>query len=115
MAFQGSQPFFNDAVGSTVVNIKASGQTLLGGLKLVNTTAAAAYLQFFDMPAASVVLGTTAPKWVVRLGANETTNPSDITPPIAFSGVTGGGLSCAGTTTPGGNTQALISVAAWYE
>lgn len=114
MAFQGSQPFFNDAVGSTVVNIKASGQALLGGLKLVNTTAAAAYLQFFDMPAASVVLGTTVPKWVVRLAANESTNPSDITPPIAFTGASGG-LSCAGTTTPGGNTQALISVAAWYE
>lgn len=112
MAFQGSLPFFNDTVGATVVNIKASGQALLCGLKLVNTTAAAAYLQFFDMPAANVTLGTTIPKWVVRLGASETTNPSDLTPPVMFSGT---GLSCAGTTAPNGATPAVISVAAWYE
>lgn len=112
MSFQGSQPFFNDAVAGTVVNIKTNGQALLCGLKLVNTTAAAAYLQFFDAPAASVVLGTTVPKWVIRLGANESTNPSDLTPPVAFLGT---GLSCAGTTTPGGNTGAAISVSAWLE
>lgn len=109
--FEGSQPFFNDAVAGTVVNIKSNGLALLCGLKLVNTTAAAAYLQFFDAPAASVVLGTTVPKWVIRLGASETTNPSDLTPPVQFLGT---GLSCAGTTTPTGSTGAAISVAAWF-
>jgi hypothetical protein len=112
MAFQGSQPFFNDAVAGAAVNIKANGQALLCGLKLVNTTAAVAYLQFFDVPAASVVLGTTVPKFVMRLSANETTNPSDLTPAIQFYGT---GLSIAGTTTANGALGAAISVSAWFE
>jgi hypothetical protein len=103
-------PFFNDAVAGAAVNIKASGNADLFMLKLVNTTAAVAYLQFFDIPAASVVLGTTVPKWVIRLSANETTNPSD-TAELAFRGT---GLSIAGTTTPTGAVGAAISVSAVF-
>lgn len=109
--FQGSLPFFNDNVAATPVNIKSNGAALLCGLKLVNTTAAAAYLQIFDVPAASVVLGTTVPKWVIPLSASETTNPSDMTPPIQFTGT---GLSIAGTTTAGGSVGAQLKVAAWF-
>ena len=111
MAFQGGLPFFNDAVAGTVVNIKSNGFADLYSAKLVNTTAATAYLQFFDAPATSVVLGTTVPKFVLRLSANETTNPSEIGVPLMFRGT---GLSIAGTTTPGGNTGAAISVSAVY-
>jgi hypothetical protein len=109
--FQGSLPFYNDNVAATPVNIKSNGMALLCGLKIVNTTAAVAYLQVFDLPAASVVLGTTPPKWVIPLGASETTNPSDMSPPVQFTGT---GLSIAGTTTPTGNTGAQLKVAAWF-
>lgn len=111
MSFQGALPFFNDAVAATPVNIKINGLALLKMLKLVNTTAAAAYLQFFDIPAAQVVLGTTVPKWVIRLSANETTNPCDVGA-IQFTGT---GLSIAGTTGPGNAVGAAISVSAAYE
>lgn len=106
MPFQGGIPFFNDAVGNTVIAVKANGFAQIFMMKLVNTTAAAAYLQIFAKPAASVTLGTTVPDWVIRLGANETTNPSDMSPPAMFNGT---GLSIAGTTTPTGNTAAVIS------
>lgn len=110
MALQGGWPFFNDAVAGAAVNIKANGFADLFMLKLVNTTAATAYLQFFDAPAASVILGTTVPKWVVRLSANETTNPSD-TSMLMFRGT---GLSIAGTTGPGNAVGAAISVSAVF-
>jgi hypothetical protein len=110
MAFQGGLPFFNDAVGGTVVNIKSNGFADLLSMKLVNTTAAVAYLQVFDAPAASVTLGTTVPKFVVRLAASETTNPSE----IGILQFRGTGLSIAGTTTAGGSTGAVISVSATF-
>jgi hypothetical protein len=109
--FQGAFPFFNDNVAGAAVNIKSNGMALLCGLKLINTTAAAAYLQVFDVPAASVVLGTTVPKFVVPLGASEIMSPESFEPPIQFTGT---GLSIAGTTTAGGNTGAQIKVSAWF-
>ncbi len=111
MTWQGGLPFFNDAVSGTVVNIKSNGFADLFSVKLVNTTGVTAYLQVFAKPAASVTLGTTVPDFVFRLSANETTNPSDIGPPLQFRGT---GLSIAGTTGPGNSTGAIISVSAVY-
>jgi len=111
MAFVGALPFFNDAVAGAAVNIKASGIVHLFSVKLVNSTAATAYLQFFDKPAAAVILGTTLPVWTIRLAANETTNPSEVAPLLVFNGT---GLSIAGTTTPTGAVGAAISVSATY-
>jgi hypothetical protein len=99
-----STPFFDNAVTGAVA-VKAT-RGMIHGLRLVNTTAAVAYLQVFDKPAADVVLGTTAPKFAVRLGANEA-----ILWPIEMAIDVGGtGISVAGTTTPTGNTTAAISV-----
>lgn len=110
-----SNPFFNDAVGGTVVNVPASSHRIWA-MHLVNTTAAAAYLQIFNQPASGVTLGTTAPTWVIRLGANAT---ADLTFPDAVSLGTlpssgtvapPTNISIAGTTTPTGLTAAIISV-----
>ena len=111
--------FFNDAVAATVVPVKQNGPVQVYGLKLVNTTAAAAYLQMFNTPASAVTLGTTAPAFVVRLSANETVwMPMTIPLAISAAGnalnVSGGGLSLAGTTTAGGSTGAAISVGLMY-
>lgn len=109
--FVGAQQWANDAVAGAAVDIKANGAALLHGLRLVNTTAAAAYLQVFSAPHGQVVLGTTAPAFFVRLGANESLTMM-LNMPLA---VGGSGLSVAGTTAPGGNTGAAISVTAFFE
>jgi hypothetical protein len=109
-AYQGLTPFSDDNVAGTVKNIKASGPGQLFALKLVNTTAAVAYLQLFALPAASVNLGTTVPYFFIRLNANESVMVA-ANEPINFNG---SGISAAGTTTAGGNTGAQISVTALY-
>jgi hypothetical protein len=108
---QGVLPFFNDAVAATVVQIKgAQGQ--LYGFKLLNTTAAVAYLQVFSLPSASVTLGVTVADFDIRLAANE-----NVLIPwpmgLGFSGG-GSGISLAGTTTAGGAVGAAISVTAFF-
>lgn len=105
--FVGTRPFFNDAVAGTKVVVKA-GVGDLYFLKLVNTTAAAAYLQLFDQVTANVTVGTTGPDWAIRLTANE----SVVIPVTAWQFVNG--LIIAGTTTPTGATGAAISVSALY-
>lgn len=107
--FIGSLPFANDAVSNTKVTMKA-GRGQLFALKLVNTTAATAYLQLFDKAAADVTVGTTAPDFFFRLAANESVVISTAFP-YAFAN----GLVLAGTTTSTGNTGAAISVTAFYE
>lgn len=104
-------PFFNDAVAGTVVQVKGNGPARLKALRLVNTTAAAAYLQVFDKMATAVTLGTTAPKFAVRLAANETL----VLALLQYIEVGGTGLSLAGTTTPTGLTGAAVSVLASFE
>lgn len=110
-------PFFNDAVAATVVMVKGAGVPIIHSLKLVNTTGATAYLQFFGMPASAVTLGTTPANWQIRLGANESVVISLVQPlMVPGSGVDGigNGLSLAGTTLPGGSVAAAISVSLLY-
>lgn len=111
----GAQPFFNDAVAAAAVQVKA-GPGQLFALKLVNTTAAVAYLQIFDQLAANVTVGTTAPKWVIRLAASEST-PIPLIVPLGIGQLQASnpGISMAGTTTAGGSTPAAISVSALFE
>jgi len=107
-------PFFNDAITTPVDLPSANGR--IYGMKLVNTTAAVAYLQVFALPAKNVTLGTTSPIWVVRLQPNESVvwsmpeNPAEIMgPPLPSASSPTRGLSVAGTTTPNGATTAAIS------
>lgn len=106
--FVGHKSFWNNAV-TTAVAVKAAGGKL-SALRLVNTTAAVAYLQCFDALAADVVLGTTTPTFAVRLAANESLV---FTPTVPIEFLTG--LVIAGTTTATGSTGAAISVLAVYE
>lgn len=107
--FLGGLTYFNDAVAGTKQALKAS-PALLWTLKLVNTTAAAAYLQFHDKAAADVTVGTTTPKFCVRLAANESVT-IPLERPIQFLTA----VTIAGTTTATGSTGAAISVLAVYE
>jgi len=108
--------FFNDAV-TTAVQVKGTaGQVYM--IDVVNTTAAAAYLQIFFKPLTAVTLGTTAPDCVIRLLASVGktivfTVPIGF-PPAASAATQGSGLTIAGTTTPTGSTTAALSVAAVY-
>jgi hypothetical protein len=107
--------FFNDAVAATAVQIKATtGQLYL--LDLVNTTAAAAYLQVFFKPSASVTVGTTAPDMTIRLLAS-VGKTLVLTVPVGYPpGTTPqtAGLTVAGTTTATGAVGAAISVSAVF-
>jgi hypothetical protein len=107
--YQGLLPYSDDNVAATVKQIKL-GPGLIFGLKIVNTTAAAAYLQMFDKAASAVTLGTTVPYVWFRLSANESIMIG-LNEPITFGG---SGMSIAGTTTPTGSSAAILSVTALY-
>lgn len=107
--FVGTLPYFNDAVAGTKQTVKDAPAKLFG-LKLVNTTAAAAYLQVFDKLAANVTVGTTTPTFCVRLAANESIS-IQFPDPVDFQL----GLTVAGCTTATGLTGAAVSVLALYQ
>jgi hypothetical protein len=101
-----SIPVFKDAV-TVPVDIQQSSRRIWG-LRLVNTTAAVAYLQIFGLAAPDVTLGATIPAWVIRLQPNE----SLVWPFGDAVTIGGNGMSVAGTTTPTGAVTAAISVGA---
>jgi hypothetical protein len=103
-------PFFHDSVGSTVRQISPN-QALIYGLKVVNTTAAAAYLQIFGKPSTSVALGTDTPDVVIPLAASESLY---IPLPLPIKISDASGLSVAGTTTAMGSSAAILKVTAFY-
>lgn len=96
---------FNDAVSNTAVKVSDTRAGLLR-LRLINTTAAVAYLQVFNAASTAVTVGTTSAAFAVRLGANETIS-------IDLGGLQmPNGIALAGTTTATGSTGAAISVLA---
>ncbi len=107
-------PFFNDAV-TTPVDVTHSSQRVWG-VRLVNTTAAVAYLAVYNVPAASVVAGTTLAVFHVRLQANESLvmTPQDAMTVgdglLPAPSASPKGLSIAGLTAPNGLVNAAISV-----
>jgi hypothetical protein len=114
-SFVGAEPFYNDAVAATAVAVKNDAGQLFA-LKLINTTAAAAYLQIFDVVQASVNVGTTVPRMVVPLAANESFVMLLPVPlKIGTPGKGNVGISIAGTTTPGGNGAAAIKTMLVFE
>lgn len=102
------------AAVTTALNIKASGGALYW-VQGTNTTAAACYLQLFDVVQGSVTLGTTTPKAVVSLGVVAGASGTASVAPFGlyFSST---GLSVAATTTPTGAatcaTGAVVSAIA---
>ena len=107
--FVAAQPYFNDAVAAVAQQVKA-GIAQLYGLKLVNTTAAVAYLLIWDALTASVVVGTTPPTFAIRLAANESIYVPFFVP-IGFKN----GLLIAGETLLTGGVGAAVSVMAVFE
>jgi hypothetical protein len=89
----------------TVIGLSVNGPQALRLLVLLNTTAAVAYFQVFNLPAASVVLGTTAPWMSFGLPAD-----AGMVLPIPECGIEckGTGLSVAGTTLRAGSVGAAI-------
>ena len=88
------------SLGATTV-LLAGHRTEVGWLSVVNTTAAAAYLQLFDAAAtADVTLGTTLPTLSVQIAASGQTTLTNV------STIFRKGIVVASTTTATGNTGA---------
>ena len=98
----------NALLTNAAVAVKASAGSLYG-VSLVNTGAAAAYVQLFDLAAASVTLGTTVPKlsfWVPAGGSWEEKFTGEAK--AAFAAAT----AAAATTTATGSTAPATGVLA---
>lgn len=107
--FPSANGFRNEAV-TTVVQVKATGGAIYQ-ISASNNTAAAAFLQVFCLPSASVTLGTTAPNYTVQLKSNAAAGDErDIAFPTGLCSQ-GTGISVAGTTTATGSTTASVGVA----
>src|SRR3990172_2524539 len=97
---------YSAAITNTVVNIEIVGNCRFGLMDVGNGNAAASYVQIFNRPAASVVLGTTPPLHSYFIPANGGRV-------IAFGLVLdfgGDGFSIAATTTRAGSTAPVASV-----
>ena len=94
---------FSGSVTGTVINLSSKGQQNIRFLTFLNTTAAVAYLQVFNLPSASVTLGTTVPALSIGVPAS-----AALVLPLPEDGLNlgGDGLSVAGTTTRAGVTGA---------
>ena len=106
-----AQQSYSGQVAGTVVNIPSTKAVVLKSMLLINTTAAVAYLQMFNVPAAQVTLGTTAPTLSIGLPANA---GLVLSIPLGYKfGDTA--FSVAGTTTRTGSTGAAIDANFVYD
>ena len=106
----GGLSVYSGQLAATVTNAKATAGQIYT-LQLLNTTAAVAYLQCFDLAAGSVTLGTTAPTESFGLAASQSLSISFGAHGIAHATA----ISCAGTTTRTGSTGAAIDVNIAYK
>jgi hypothetical protein len=106
-ATSGGLTIFNASV-TTVQSVKSSAGQLYG-YHILNTTAAIAYVQVWNLGTGSITLGTTAPTFVLGLPANGgATFNSDIG--IAFATA----ISVAATTTRAGSATAACEITMFY-
>jgi hypothetical protein len=83
------------------------------GWSILNTTAAIAYMQVFNLASASVTVGTTVPDYVVPIPANGTTGAgNNILGEIGLAHSVGCTVAC--TTTRGGSTGAACDVIIFF-
>ena len=102
-----SRVITTDNVSTTVV-LLIGQRTCLTGVRSLNTTAAAAYTQLFDVAAAaSVTPGTTVPRWVVKSGS---TDPADGDGLPTHGLIFENGIAVISTTTVTGATPATQHV-----
>jgi hypothetical protein len=103
---RGSTPFSNTALTGTNATLVQAGKCSLAGYHIFNTTAAAAYVQFFDAAAAAdVTLNSTVPLFALGIPASEGACRA-LAKPIQFTK----GMVVASTTTPTGATGAATCV-----
>ena len=100
------------ALSGTVVNAKATGGRLQG-VEASNGGLVSTFIQFFEVPAAEVTLGTTVPKMslVVPKGSSPTdvgAMDKDFGEGIDFQKA----IAVAATTTPAGATGAVVGLRA---
>lgn len=101
MAGQGGswqEPYFDGTLDENVTDVKASGG-YVHSLEVRNADAAIRFLQLFNVPAASVTLGTTAPTQSYSIPASGSMDKF-FDNPMKFKS----GISYALTTTDTGNT-----------
>jgi hypothetical protein len=100
-----ANPFFATAVSGAAANISATPARSVVAFEVTNPNANAVYLQLFNVPAASVTVGTTTPRSSLMVPGGTANNPGgrDGFPAVELE-FGGTGLSYAITTTPTGAT-----------
>lgn len=73
----GNKPFFAASVSNTKVEVRASG-LVLKSLKVLNTTAAVAFLRVWNKASANVTAASDTPDFCVPLAANESATLGDL-------------------------------------
>lgn len=106
----GSRLIKNDSVGATAVLVQ-KGAVQVTAMYSINTTALAAFVQYFDAAATTdVTVGTTLADWVIRSPALTGGNVSDGDGLPTHGLVFTRGVVIASTTTPFGSTGATQHV-----
>lgn len=95
----GSTIYKNAALKATKAQVKGSGANLYG-YHIYNLDSSVTYLQFFNVLAAGVTVGTTVPDFVLVVPANGWLDLAGFLPPISFATA----LTVAATTTYSGLT-----------
>ena len=108
----GATPYYTNV--GTLANVKASAGQIYT-INAVNLTTAPVYLQVFNLAAASVTLGTTAPTQQFAIPSSGDTNGAGFVLSIPVGLAFGTAISMAITTTAGGSTtttagQVLLNV-----
>ena len=107
----GTDTFRNAAVSNSAVAVKVSDANMYG-YNLFNPGIALAYVHFYDVAQASVVVGTTVPKLSLALPSNATATVGVDAffgaNPINFATA----ITIAATTTPGGGTAPGTAIVA---
>lgn len=98
-ATAGSTPLFTASLSTTVTQIKASAGAIYM-LRCYNPNASAVFIQVFNLPSASVTLGTTTPTQSYGIAASVPGGFASAMP-LALGG---SGISYAATTTNTGST-----------
>lgn len=108
MSHSGSKVFSGTASSTKAGLADGMGSTVYA-INLINGAAAVSYFQIFNLPAASVTVGTTAPLVSIGLPAS-----AGLTISFPRGWILGGsGLTIASTTTRAGSSTAAVDYNLW--
>ena len=107
---------YKSALTNSVSQIKGSAGTFGGYINLFNPNTATTYIQVFNLPSASVTLGTTAPDFVITLPglASASGTGSDRNLELVNGLAMSAGITVAATTTQTGSTAPSNAVVATF-